>query len=376
MYGAAMPGLPLGSVGVQRADGTFVLNPRDKTYWKLPVAPRPAVPLPPGVKADVTYTRTGEFATIAGVRSERVAMRMTMSLPAGTGVQVSIEMTGDIWLTDQFARYQSTLAANDQLAGLLSDSKRPNGFIMRATVRGGVFGHYEVDRTITSIAEVPSRPELFEIASDYKEAPMPSASTIAAEMAAFPTPNQPPRALFNGATLAGMVIDHTSADVAPGGVLAVHGGPGWVHTDRAYGDYTLSFDARLADADAALDLYVRTWPTLTSGTPNNGYRIHLSDPPGTGGETGHLRGVCQTATERLFNDAALGEAMGEPARWHHYEVTLSGLPACEVVFAAPVTARGIRVTRPRAVEGHRARFTAGRWTLRKPAPGERSGRRR
>ena len=341
-YGAAMPGLPLGSVGLQRTDGTFVLSPRDKTYWKLPVVPRPAMPLPAGVKADATYTRTGEFATIAGVRAERIAMKMTMSVPSGTGVQVSIEMTGDVWLTDQFARYQSTSAANDQLASLLYDSKRPNGFVMRATIRGGILGHYEVDRAITTIAEVPSRPELLEIASDYKEVPMPSASTISAEMAAFPTPSQPPRALFNGATLSGMVIDHTSADVAPGGVLAVHGEPGWVHTDRAYGDYTLSFDARLGDAATALDLYVRTWPTLTSGTPNNGYRLHLSDPIGTGGETGHLRGVGQTATERLFNATALGEAMGEPARWHHYEVTLAGGNARLVIDKRTVmTASGV-----------------------------------
>jgi TonB family protein len=338
-YSKAMPALAAGSVGIQLADGIFVLNPGDKTYWKIPATAAGGPALPAGMKTSSSYTRTGEYATIAGVRAERIAMKVIVATAPGASVQISVEMTGDLWVTDQFKNYQATIASHDQLTAMLGE-QRPNGFVMRATIRGGPFGPYEIDRTVTSIAEEPSRPELFAVSSDYREVPMPSASSIAAALAPFPAPNQPARPLFNGATLTGMVIDHTSADVAPGGVLGVHGGPGWVRTNAIFADYTLSFDARLTALDAALDVFVRTWPTLDAGQPNNGYRVRISDQPQTDGTTGHMVGVGHRATELSFDIATLATTIGEPGRWHHYEITVAGHNARLVVDRKTVMTAG------------------------------------
>ena len=153
-----------GSIVIQRADGTFVLEEREKTYFKTPAfsgsASAPA-------KTETTYSRTGEFAMIAGIRAERVSFKIETEIPTATGAQATVETTGDLWLTDAFSDYK--------IAGIgqLGAATRPRGFPLRSVLRGGIIGPNEVDVTVTSVAEEPFQPELFDPPPDYKERPIP-----------------------------------------------------------------------------------------------------------------------------------------------------------------------------------------------------------
>ncbi len=334
----AVPGLPLGSVIIQHADGTtFALNPRDQTYWKGPAVPAALAALASGaLKANVSFTRSGESATIAGIRAERVAISITVTVSAGAGVQVNVQMTGDVWLTDQFSPYQTTGSRDDQIAALLgAQNSRPAGFQMRQTLRGGIYGAYEIDSTVTSISEVAARVGIFDVPTDYKEIPPPVPNAGSSTTTSGAPPSQPQQVLFNGATLTGLAIDRTNADVSAG-VLRVHGAPGWLHSERPYANFALSFDARMTDLDAKLGVFVRTWPTFDNGVPNNGYRVLVAEPGGADPATGHLAAMGNAARELTFNGAALAGAFTEASVWHHYEITCIGPIVRLIVDGKPV----------------------------------------
>jgi hypothetical protein len=154
----------VGSIVIQRADGTFLLDERAKTYFKTPV---PAFVTFPALlpKRDASYSRTGEFAVIAGIRSERVSFKVTAEIPGTTGTPTVVETTGDVWVADQFSAYTNKMGSD--MAGAAMQGA--GGFPLRTVVRGRIVGPYEIDVTVTSVAEEPFQPELFEPPPDYTE---------------------------------------------------------------------------------------------------------------------------------------------------------------------------------------------------------------
>jgi hypothetical protein len=178
-YNKAYLVMPAGAVTLLRPDGSMVvLSPADKTYWKLPAD---ASALPPGMTPKVTTKRTGEFADVAGVRSERVTIDLRIAIPVPDGVQLppgmptELVMTGDMWITDRFkAANKSAGMAMGGLGQFGLDKVLNGGMPMRSVMRSPLFAGKEIETVVTKIGEEPAAASLFEIPADYKEVPAPT----------------------------------------------------------------------------------------------------------------------------------------------------------------------------------------------------------
>jgi len=178
-YSKAYLVIPAGAVSLLRPDGSMVvLNPADKTYWKLAAD---ASALPAGMVPKVTTKRTGEFADVAGVRSERVTLDLRIAIPVPDGVQLppgmptELTMAGDIWIADKFKT--SNKSAGIALGGLGQfglDKVLNGGMPMRSVIRSPLFPGKEIETVVTKIGEEAAAASLFEIPADYKEVPPPT----------------------------------------------------------------------------------------------------------------------------------------------------------------------------------------------------------
>ncbi|HEV3216056.1 MAG TPA: hypothetical protein VGZ27_10060 [Vicinamibacterales bacterium] len=173
--------MPAGSVMLHLADGTMaILNPKDRTYWKIPVAqmmPQMMIALSQ-MKPDVSFVHSGEFATIAGVRAEHITSRTTIDLPAPPpgapippGMPTSITMSADLWMADAYANYSALASAPAAMMGL--DVLVPPGFMVKSVMRISMIPAYEIEWVVTEIKEEPAPADTFEIPADYTEIPAP-----------------------------------------------------------------------------------------------------------------------------------------------------------------------------------------------------------
>jgi hypothetical protein len=167
-------GMLAGTISIHR-DGTLVvLNVPNKTYMtETLTAPDPDV----FRRKSAQYTRTGEFANIAGVRAERVTFSMVVTVHVPGSPERDLDSTGEVWLTtDQFQGYAANVAGGGPAGISLYDTaSMPAGFPMKSVIRGGYFGAAEIQLTVTSIAEEPVQPALFAPPPDYREVPPGSA---------------------------------------------------------------------------------------------------------------------------------------------------------------------------------------------------------
>ena len=100
--------LPRGSIVLQRAgEATIrVVNPGNKTWYEIPANQNLGALLG---TPDVTIEPAGEQTTIAGHRAERFRFHEVLHVPVPEGVSLppefpkDIELTGDLWSTDEFA---------------------------------------------------------------------------------------------------------------------------------------------------------------------------------------------------------------------------------------------------------------------------------
>ena len=164
-------GVLAGSISIQRGNTLIFLNAVNKTFATETVTP----PGPDVLnRKSAAYTRTGEFATIAGVRAERVSFAIVITVNVPGQPSRDFESTGDLWLSDRFKEYASNIAGAGPPGMSLYDSESiPQGFPMKSAIRGGYFGPNEIQMTVTSIAEEPLQPALFAPPDDYREVPMP-----------------------------------------------------------------------------------------------------------------------------------------------------------------------------------------------------------
>jgi hypothetical protein len=174
--------IPAGAVGLVRPDGSMVLlNPADKTYWKA--AASESV-LPPGMTPTVTSRRTGEFAEIAGVRSERIAFSLRFAIPLPDGVQLppgmptELTMEGDMWTTDRFkASANATATAMTMTMGLKAvglEKMLNGGMPMRTVLRSPLFAGKEMETVVLKIAEEAVPDGFFDVPADFREVPAPT----------------------------------------------------------------------------------------------------------------------------------------------------------------------------------------------------------
>jgi hypothetical protein len=163
-------------------DGSMVvLNDREKTYFRDQaenVDEALATLAELGAQPKSTHRRTGEFAMIAGVRAERIEFEWSLPLPVPDDERAKlppdfpreISMSGDMWVTERFKKYAAFASrSNQSLAMLGMDKLMKEGLVVKSVVRSTMFGEYEVESVVTSIAEAPVPGDTFEIPIGYRK---------------------------------------------------------------------------------------------------------------------------------------------------------------------------------------------------------------
>jgi hypothetical protein len=175
-----MGGMAAGTVTIMRADGTMVgLNSADETFFKATM-PDVSQLVAVGMMPTVTVDRTGEFSTLLEYRVERVMLEMTMPLPAEVrdqlppGLPSEIRMRIENWTAEALATYGTQmLRGNPVMAALGLEAAADIGFALRQIVRSELFGGYEMETVVVSVAEEDVPDALFEIPAGYREVPPP-----------------------------------------------------------------------------------------------------------------------------------------------------------------------------------------------------------
>ncbi len=193
-YTKAFSGLPAGSVVLTRVDGTSVgYDPAAKTWWKMPDPssdPEVAAVMAQ-MKPEISSKRTGEFATVTGLRAERVTVHMRIPIPLPEGVDLSqvppellamipreLVIEGDNWVAAEYAKYMkggmAALSAGpmaqmgfDKLADSL------DGFPVRSVMRTSVPAAIEIETLVTKVGEETVPAAVFDLPTGLREIPFP-----------------------------------------------------------------------------------------------------------------------------------------------------------------------------------------------------------
>ena len=169
---------PAGTVMLLRGDTVAILNPAERTYWRLPMPDGAARGALAASRPRFERTRTGQFSTIAGARAERVTFTLAMDLPLPpgmplpAGVPTTINSDGEMWITDQYSAYSTSIALAGRAAMSALGLPPQEGLVLRHITRNSTFG-FEVEQTVTEITETTAAPGLYEIPADYREVPRP-----------------------------------------------------------------------------------------------------------------------------------------------------------------------------------------------------------
>jgi hypothetical protein len=172
-------GVGAGTVSIMKPNGdVFMLNPAAKTYWKTTISQAAGALAQAGVKPEVKVTRTGETATVGGLRTEKVVMDMTIPLPIPPealsqlppGFPTSISMQIDNWISvDRYKEYAVMASkGNSILQSFGIDASKVDGITMRALMRADIFGPVEIESLVTQIGEEAVPASMFEVPADYK----------------------------------------------------------------------------------------------------------------------------------------------------------------------------------------------------------------
>jgi hypothetical protein len=150
------------SVLLMRPDGQFALDLEARTYWRIPesVLTVPASTPP-------AFRRTGEFATILGLRAERVEATMSLPMPImpPPGLPTVVSMTGELWIADAYRAYARNIG---RATG--SSSAVPSGIegiVLRQVVRNAQLG-IEIEHQVTELIEAPVAREMFEVPDGFR----------------------------------------------------------------------------------------------------------------------------------------------------------------------------------------------------------------
>ena len=182
-YIQAAMGQPAGSINLARPDGTLiVLNPKEKTYWKMtPQASATAMQAAGVSPPEVTAKRSGQFETVAGAKCEVIAFDWKMKIPIPEVARASLPpdfptvlmMNGDSCVaTDQYQKYAEivTKTMSVMMTAMGFDKMALGGLVLRQKMQ--MMG-FEMRSAVTQIAEETAPESAFEIPADYKEVPAP-----------------------------------------------------------------------------------------------------------------------------------------------------------------------------------------------------------
>jgi hypothetical protein len=164
--------VPAGGAMIVHPDGSvIVINPAEKSYWRMTRSSAAAAAPAPSI----TIERTGTFETIAGVRAERAAVDLRVALPipkdaAMPGMPADIAITAEAWLADDYKKYAAMASSFSAVLG--SPGANPlatAGFPMRTIMRGDLFGAQEIESLVLTIGEVTAPPGTFDVPAGFTE---------------------------------------------------------------------------------------------------------------------------------------------------------------------------------------------------------------
>lgn len=177
-------GMPAGMVALLTASGMVILNPAEKTYWKMDASDMTAALTAAGISMQATVSPPSKGETILGVPTEKrsFAVQMEMAMlkenpemrEQMAGLLKDMRIEGEIWTAaGRYQQYADVLAKGTfaramQVYGLGDFTRQ---VIMRQTMRFG--GGLEMRAEVVSIGEESVPASLFEIPKDYKEVPPP-----------------------------------------------------------------------------------------------------------------------------------------------------------------------------------------------------------
>jgi len=192
-YASSFAGMPVGAVVLMRPDGSAVgYDPAAKTWWKMtdPGANPEMAAMMAQMKPVVTTKRTGEFATVAGLKAERVTMVMTMPIPMPPGsenlppeimamIPKEIRIDGDMWQAPVYAKYTKGMTkalSQGPMAAMGIDKlmEGAEGFTVRQVMRMSMLAGYEMETVVTRVAEEDVPDTVFDLPTGFKEIPMPT----------------------------------------------------------------------------------------------------------------------------------------------------------------------------------------------------------
>src|ERR1017187_5841992 len=179
-----LPTLPNGAVVIsQTGGGSYVLDPEQKTYWKVDVASAPAAD---GSETPPAMRKTGTMDTVNTYRAEQLLFEKKSDLSAivpgllantnvpggaqmASAIPTSFTWTIEEWVTDELTPPRG---ANDVIERvLLSAARVPVKLVIRANELSGI----EVVMNIADVVKDASAPaSLFALPSDFKELPPPT----------------------------------------------------------------------------------------------------------------------------------------------------------------------------------------------------------
>jgi hypothetical protein len=193
-YKTAFQGMPAGSVMLVRKDGTVVgFDAKGGTWWKVPGAadmPPEAAAMIAEMKPEITTKKTGQFETIAGLRSERVTMTMRVAIPLPPeAAQLPAEFRamipeafifeGDSWISPSHAKY-AVATAKMMTSGAMAQfgfdklTAALQGLSMKQVMRMNLLAGYEMETLVTSVVEEDTPDSVFDLPTGLKEIPMPT----------------------------------------------------------------------------------------------------------------------------------------------------------------------------------------------------------
>lgn len=192
-YVNAFAGMPAGAVVIMRADGTSVgYDAAAKTWWKMldPSSMPGMSEMMAQMKPEVSTKRTGEFATVAGFKAERLTMNMRMAIPMPPGAEnlppevlamipKEIKVDGDMWVAGVHAKYMKSMAkaiSQGPMAGMgiekmLGDLQ---GLTVRQVTRMSMLTGYELETLVSKAVEEDVADSVFDLPTGFKEIPMPT----------------------------------------------------------------------------------------------------------------------------------------------------------------------------------------------------------
>ena len=153
------------SVLLMRPDGQFVLDLEARTYWRIP---RENALILPATATPSVFRRTGEFATMLGLRAERVDVTMSLPLPVTPppGLPTVVSMTGELWIADAYRDYAGNISRAISFSSAIPSGIE--GIVLRQVVRNAQLG-IEIEHRVTELIEAPVAAEMFEVPDGFRD---------------------------------------------------------------------------------------------------------------------------------------------------------------------------------------------------------------